>query len=290
MGMFEFMANAYDSVQEEMSGLMDTIRNADKKSFEYIQDLVSDARQLAGSERFVEDRPDTTFLDPFLEPELDMMTDSVTGEPIVDGMEIAQEEQVTEEIVQEEETVAEEKPTEAELPEAELVSNTPQYGSLWGSSYHTKAEDDATKQKDYDNDVKKYVKSDTSYYKDVSPILERVVSAFDGDEGIKKDKLYRAMLEIGAHESEGGTQLVNSNSSARGVFQVLVGTARENMNHAYMGPKARRLMSKTAAEVEAMTDDQVKEWMRTSTQDNAVLGTIELMKLSKDKGTISSLR
>ncbi len=118
MGMFEFMVNAYDSVQEEMSGLMDTIRNADKKSFEYIQDLVSDARQLAGSERFVEDRPDTTFLDPFLEPELDIMTDSVTGEPIVDGMEIAQEEQVTEEVVQEEvqeeETVAEE-PTSTDM-------------------------------------------------------------------------------------------------------------------------------------------------------------------------------
>ena len=172
MGMFEFMANAYDSVQEEMSGLMDTIRNADKKSFEYIQDLVSDARQLSGSERFVEDRPDTTFLDQFLEPELDMMTDSVTGEPIVDGMEIAQEEQVTEEVVQEEETVAEE-PTSTDMRGQSQVrgirNNNPlniEKGEKWDGLANTQPDERFTTFKDTEHGVRAAARILNTYRED----------------------------------------------------------------------------------------------------------------------------
>jgi len=76
-----------------MAGLMDYIRQADKSSFQYVQDLVSDARQLYGKERYVEDRPDNTFLDRYIEPEMDLMTDSVTGEPVVETLEAVAEEQ-----------------------------------------------------------------------------------------------------------------------------------------------------------------------------------------------------
>jgi hypothetical protein len=81
-----------------MAGLMDYIRQADKSSFEYVQDLVSDARQLYGKERYVEDRPDNTFLDPYIEPELDIMTDSVTGKPVVETLETVAEEQPKEKV------------------------------------------------------------------------------------------------------------------------------------------------------------------------------------------------
>lgn len=81
-----------------MAGLMDYIRQADKSSFEYVQDLVSDARQLYGKERYVEDRPDNTFLDQFIAPEMDLMTDSVTGEPVVETLEAVVEEQPKEEV------------------------------------------------------------------------------------------------------------------------------------------------------------------------------------------------
>ncbi len=194
--MFEFMANAYDSVQEEMSGLMDTIRNADKKSFEYIQDLVSDARQLAGSERFVEDRPDTTFLDQFLEPELDIMTDSVTGEPIVDGMEIAQEEQVTEEAVQEEETVAEE-PTSTDMRGQSQVrgirNNNPlniEKGANWDGLADTQLDERFVTFKDTEHGIRAAARILNTYREDygidtISGIINRWAPPKDNKDTVK---------------------------------------------------------------------------------------------------------
>lgn len=82
-------------------GLWETVkqdmRELDYTVFKYTQDLFSDARQLFTDERWVPNVPDNTFLDQLLpkepttapmepveatapqEPELDIMTDSVTG-------------------------------------------------------------------------------------------------------------------------------------------------------------------------------------------------------------------
>ena len=172
----------------------------------------------------------------------------------------------------------------------EPVAEEAQFAVLWGDAYHTKAGKDQVKLADYESDVAKYAKVGTDYFKMINPILLEVSSAFDGDEGVSKEKIHRAMLEIGAHESEGGSQLVNSDSTARGVFQVLAPTAKANAKTPYYGPKAQAIAGKTKAEVASMSSTQIKEWMRTNTKANAVMGTIELIKLSKAKGKLAQLK
>ena len=161
------------------------------------------------------------------------------------------------------------------------VSSTATYGNLWGRAYHTEAENDSVKQADYAADVAAYVKPNSSYVQSMSPILDTVVAAFAGDEGTDPAKLHRAMLEIGAHESEGGTQLYNKKSGASGVFQVLASTVLATSTSPYYGPKAQALAGKTPAQIAAMTKAQRETWMQTDLTANAVFGTIELIKLSK---------
>ena len=118
-GMLEKMLNAYDNVQQEVSGMFEAVRTANKKGSAYLGDLISDGMQLSGNERFLKDVPNNTFLDQFLpqtppmsrdqqltaegipltgnrpsdteadafasQPaELDIGVDSVTGEPTMD--------------------------------------------------------------------------------------------------------------------------------------------------------------------------------------------------------------
>lgn len=164
---------------------------------------------------------------------------------------------------------------------AAAVEPTATYAKLWGKAYHTEAENDVVKQADYVKDVETYVKTGSSYVQKMSPILDTVVAAFAGDEGTDPTKLHRAMLEIGAHESEGGTQLYNKKSGASGVFQVLASTVLATASSTYYGPKAQALAGKTPKQIKAMTKLERESWMQTNPTANAVFGTIELIKLSK---------
>ena len=169
-----------------------------------------------------------------------------------------------------------------------LDSNEAIYGELWGRAFHTEAEYDAAKQLDYKTDVALYVVPNSNYVNTMVPILNKVIPAFEGD------ILYRAMLEIGAHESEGATDLYNEDSHASGVFQTLTSTVRDTAkNSDYYGPKAQELTGKSRQEVSKMTAVQIQKWMQTDFTANAVFGTIELIKLAKgleNKGEGNYLR
>ena len=175
-----------------------------------------------------------------------------------------------------------------------LDSNEAIYGELWGRAFHTEAEYDAAKQLDYKTDVALYVVPNSNYVNTMVPILNKVIPAFEGDSNVKGDILYRAMLEIGAHESEGATDLYNEDSHASGVFQTLTSTVRDTAkNSDYYGPKAQELTGKSRQEVSKMTAVQIQKWMQTDFTANAVFGTIELIKLAKgleNKGEGNYLR
>jgi hypothetical protein len=163
-----------------------------------------------------------------------------------------------------------------------LDSNEAIYGELWGRAFHTEAEYDAAKQLDYKTDVALYVVPNSNYVNTMVPILNKVIPAFEGDSNVKGDILYRAMLEIGAHESEGATDLYNEDSHASGVFQTLTSTVRDTAKDSdYYGPKAQELTGKSRQEVSKMTAAQIQNWMQTDFTANAVFGAIELIKLAK---------
>jgi hypothetical protein len=175
-----------------------------------------------------------------------------------------------------------------------LDSNKAMYGELWGRAFHTEAENDAAKQLDYKKDVELYVVPNSNYVNTMVPILNKVIPAFEGDSNVKGDILYRAMLEIGAHESEGATDLYNEKSHASGVFQTLTSTVRDTAKDSdYYGPKAQELTGKSRQEVSKMTAAQIQNWMQTDFTANAVFGAIELIKLAKgleNKGEGNYLR
>ena len=95
-GMLEKMLNAYDNVQQEVSGMFEAVSTANKKGAAYLGDLISDGMQLSGNERFLKDVPNNTFLDQFLpqtppnadpQPaELDIGVDSVTGQILMEDL------------------------------------------------------------------------------------------------------------------------------------------------------------------------------------------------------------
>jgi len=163
-----------------------------------------------------------------------------------------------------------------------LDSNKAIHGRLWGRAFHTEAEYDSIKQADYVDDVRQFLVPNSNYVNTMVPILNRVVPAFAGDSGVKGDILYRAMLEIGAHESQGATDLYNKKSHASGVFQTLTSTVRDTAKDSdYYGPKAQKLTGKSREEVANMTAVQIQNWMQTDFTANAVFGAIELIKLAK---------
>ena len=163
-----------------------------------------------------------------------------------------------------------------------LDSNKAIHGRLWGRAFHTEAEYDSIKQADYVDDVRQFLVPNSNYVNTMVPILNRVVPAFAGDSGVKGDILYRAMLEIGAHESQGATDLYNKKSHASGVFQTLTSTVRDTAKDSgYYGPKAQELTGKSRQEVANMTAVQIQNWMQTDFTANAVFGAIELIKLAK---------
>ena len=163
-----------------------------------------------------------------------------------------------------------------------LDSNKAIHGRLWGRAFHTEAENDTDKQADYVEDVRRYVVPNSNYVNTMVPILNKVIPAFEGDSNVKGDILYRAMLEIGAHESEGATDLYNEESHASGVFQTLTSTVRDTAKDSgYYGPKAQELTGKSRQEVANMTAVQIQNWMQTDFTANAVFGAIELIKLAK---------
>ena len=163
-----------------------------------------------------------------------------------------------------------------------LDSNEAIHGRLWGRAFHTEAEYDEIKQADYVDDVRQFLVPNSNYVNTMVPILNKVVPAFAGDSGVKGDILYRAMLEIGAHESQGATDLYNRKSHASGVFQTLTSTVRDTAKDSgYYGPKAQELTGKSRQEVANMTAVQIQNWMQTDFTANAVFGAIELIKLAK---------
>ena len=185
--------------------------------------------------------------------------------------------------------------TSGVMPEGSLLyprvleSNKALYSKLWGKAYHTDAENDVTKQNKYIADVKKHVKPYSRYVKIVAPILNKVIPAFEGDSNVRGDRLYRAMLEIGAHESGGATDLFNEKSKASGVFQTLVSTVRDGAKSDYYGKKARALTGYTPAKIASMSNEEIQTWMQTDFTSNAVFGTLELIKLSKNLAAVEKL-
>ena len=177
-----------------------------------------------------------------------------------------------------------------------LESNKALYGNLWGKTYHTELEDNAAGQKLYTENVKAHVKPYSRYVKIIAPILNKVIPAFAGDSNVKGDRLYRAMLEIGAAESNGADRayLYNTKTGASGPFQTLASSVKDSVNRVgYYGPMAEKLTGKSKKEIQDMSKSEIETWMQTDFTSNAVFGTIELIKLAKgqaDKGNPQYLK
>ena len=138
-GMFETMLNAYDNVQQEVSGMFEAVSTANKKGAAYLGDLISDGMQLSGNERFLKDVPNNTFLDQFLPPkqeqELDLFTDTTSPEVIVPEPEVVVEEPAT--VASTLQQVEEMMPSNGMLTEiAEVESNSGKHPNTYREGYH----------------------------------------------------------------------------------------------------------------------------------------------------------
>ena len=172
-----------------------------------------------------------------------------------------------------------------------LESNKAVYGNLWGGVYHTKLEGNAAGQKLYTENVEAHLKPYSRYVKIMAPILNKVIPAFAGDSNVKGDRLYRAMLEIGAAESNGAdsSELYNSDTGASGPFQTLASSVKDSVSRqGYYGPMAAKLTGKSKKEILSMSKSEIETWMKTDFTSNAVFGTIELIKLAKGQADIGN--